>query len=307
LRFITPPGRRRWKTTALGPAQLSLLQEPAEQARQQALNHLEGRPIMKGREQEIEWHLVVKAKIPRELVQGRHSFFGMLPHTAKLHAVGLRSVVVFNRLTWGSDAAAAGGFQVSTAALEGCLSQRPPNTVSHLLANLQAGDDEALSAVFPLVYNELRKVAHRYLRNERPDHTLQSTALVHEAYLRLVKQGANEFKNREHFVAICAQLMRQILVEYARSRNAAKRDGGFRISLSGDVAGKVPSLDVIALDDALNELAKLDAQQSRIVELRFFGGLSIEETSNVLNLSPTTVKRHWATARLWLHHQMSNA
>jgi RNA polymerase sigma factor (TIGR02999 family) len=191
--------------------------------------------------------------------------------------------------------------------LEGCLPQLPSNTVNHLLANLQAGDEEALRAVFPLVYNELRKVAHRYLRNERPDHTLQSTALVHEAYLRLEKQGAAEFKNRDHFVAICAQLMRQILVEYARSRKAQKRDGGFRLSLSDGVPGKAPSVDLIALDDALGELAKLDRQQSKIVELRFFGGLSVEETSRVLNLSPTTVKRHWATARLWLHREMSAA
>jgi RNA polymerase sigma factor (TIGR02999 family) len=186
------------------------------------------------------------------------------------------------------------------------LSRLPSNTVDNLLAKLEAGDELALHAVFPLVYNELRRVAHRYLRNERPDHTLQSTALVHEAYLRLEKQGG-EFKNREHFVAICAQLMRQILVEYARSRKAQKRDGGYRLSLSDGVPGKAPSVDMIALDDALNELAKLDRQQSRIVELRFFGGLSIEQTSRVLNLSPTTVKRHWATARLWLHREMSNA
>jgi len=155
-------------------------------------------------------------------------------------------------------------------------------------------------------YNEVRRVAHRYLRKERPDHTLQSTALVHEAYLRLEKQGTDKFENREHFIAICAQLMRQILVEHARSRKAAKRDGGFRLSLDEGVAGKTPTMDMIALDDALNELAKLDGQQSRIVELRFFGGFSIDETSCALNLSPTTVKRHWATARLWLHHQMSN-
>lgn len=186
------------------------------------------------------------------------------------------------------------------------MSQLPSNTVNHLLAKLHAGDDAALRAVFPLVYNELRKVAHRYLRNERPDHTLQSTALVHEAYLRLQKQGGGEFKNREHFVAICAQLMRQILVEYARSRKAQKRDGGFRLSLSDGVPGMTASVDMIALDDALGELATLDRQQSSIVELRFFGGLSIEETSRVLNLSPTTVKRHWATARLWLHREMSN-
>ncbi len=187
------------------------------------------------------------------------------------------------------------------------LSQLPPHTVSQLLANWQAGDDQALRALFPLVYDELRRVAHNYLRRERPDHTLQSAALVHEAYLRLEKQGTGGFENREHFLAICAQLMRQILVEYARSRKAQKRDGGVRLTLDDAVPGKTQSLDMIALDDALNELAELDRQQSRIVELRFFGGLSIEETSSVLNLSPTTVKRRWATARLWLHHQMSNA
>lgn len=154
------------------------------------------------------------------------------------------------------------------------------------------------------MYEELRQVAHRYLRQERPDHTLQSTALVHETYMRLEKQGAAQFQNREHFIAICAQLMRQILVEYARSRNAAKRDGGCRLTVDDNLAFKTRSLDMVALDDALNELAKLDQQQSRIVELRFFGGLSIEETSRALNLSPTTVKRHWATARLWLHHQL---
>ncbi len=187
------------------------------------------------------------------------------------------------------------------------MSQLPSNPVNDLLAKVQAGDEQALLTVFPLVYNELRRIAHRYLRNERADHTLQSTALVHEAYLRLEKQGGGEFKNREHFVAICAQLMRQILVDYARSRKTQKRDGGLRLSLSDGVPGKMPSVDMIALDDALSELAKLDRQQSRIVELRFFGGLSIEETSRVLNLSPTTVKRHWATARLWLHREMSTA
>lgn len=187
------------------------------------------------------------------------------------------------------------------------MSQLPHTTVSQLLANWQSGDDQALRGVFPLVYDELRRMAHNYLRKERPDHTLQSAALVHEAYLRLEKQGTEGFQNREHFLAICAQLMRQILVEYARNRKAQKRDGGVRLTLDDAVAGKIRSLDMIALDDALSELAKLDRQQSRIVELRFFGGLSIEETSSVLNLSPTTVKRRWATARIWLHHQMSNA
>jgi RNA polymerase sigma factor (TIGR02999 family) len=191
--------------------------------------------------------------------------------------------------------------------LGGWLSQLPPKTVSELLANWQAGDDEALRAVLPLVYDELRRVAHHHLQKERPDHTLQSTALVHETYLRLEKQGAGQFQNREHFVAVCAQLMRQILVEYARSRNAAKRDGGYRLTLDDGLAFKTRSVDMVALDDALNELAKLDALQSRIVELRFFGGLSIEETSRVLNISPTTVKRYWTTARLWLHHELSKS
>jgi len=186
------------------------------------------------------------------------------------------------------------------------LPQMTSNTFSELLANWQAGDDEALRVVFPRVYDELRRVAHRYLRNERPGHTLQSAALVHEAYLRLEKQRTGPFKNREHFIAICAQLMRQILVEHARSRKAAKRDGGLRISLDEGLAGKTPTVDMIALDDALSKLATLDRQQSRIVEMRFFGGLSIDETARALNLSPTTVKRHWATARLWLHRQMNN-
>jgi RNA polymerase sigma factor (TIGR02999 family) len=186
------------------------------------------------------------------------------------------------------------------------LAQLPPEAVSKLLENWHAGDDQALHEVLALVYDELRRAAHRYLRNERPDHTLQSTALVHEAYLRLEKQKhAAQFQNREHFLAICAQLMRQILVEYARTRNAAKRDGGCRLTLDDNLAFKTRSVDLVALDDALNELAKLDQQQCSIVELRFFGGLSIEETAQAMNLSPTTVKRHWATAKIWLHHQIS--
>jgi RNA polymerase sigma factor (TIGR02999 family) len=183
------------------------------------------------------------------------------------------------------------------------LSEVQSKIVTQLLADWRAGDDEALRAVIPLVYDELRRVAHNYLRRERADHTLQSTALVHEAYMRLEKQGAAKFENRAHFLAICAQLMGQILVEYARSRNTAKRDGGERVTLDG-LAFKSPSVDMVALDDALNELAKLDQQQCRIVELRFFGGLSVEEISDVLKLSPRTVKRHWASARAWLHLQI---
>jgi RNA polymerase sigma factor (TIGR02999 family) len=184
------------------------------------------------------------------------------------------------------------------------LSQVQSKFVIQLLDDCQAGAVEPLRAVVPLVYDELRRVAHYHLRKERADHTLQSTALVHEAYLRLEKQGAAKFENRAHLLAICAQLMRQILVEYARSRNRVKRDGGDRVTLDG-LAFKSRTVDMVALDDALNELAKLDQQQCRIVELRFFGGLSVEETSDVLKLSPRTVKRHWASARAWLHQQIS--
>jgi RNA polymerase sigma factor (TIGR02999 family) len=188
--------------------------------------------------------------------------------------------------------------------LEVRLSHLAPNTVTKLLAEWHAGDEDALRAMIPLVYDELRRAAHRYLQKERPDHTLQSNALVHEVYLRLEKQGAGQFQNREHFLAICAQLMRQILVEHARSHRAAKRDGGFRLTLDDALGLKARHVDLVALDDALNQLAKLDEEQSRIVELRFFGGFSIEETSRALNLSPSTVKRLWTTARLWLHHQL---
>jgi RNA polymerase sigma factor (TIGR02999 family) len=184
--------------------------------------------------------------------------------------------------------------------------QPSPNLVTELLGKWRAGDQEALGALVPLVYNELREVAHRYLRHERPDHTLQSTALVHEAYLRLREQGAQKFENRAHFFAIAAQLMRQILVDYARHRNAGKRNAGRRIALDDTVQLlEAKSVDLVALDDALDELAKLDPRQSRVVELRFFGGLSVEETSSVLGVSPDTVKRDWATAKIWLYHEMT--
>jgi len=183
------------------------------------------------------------------------------------------------------------------------LSSEP---VSELLAKWRAGDEESLRRLVPLVYNELRRLAHNHLRKERPDHTLQSTALVHEAYLRLMKGKPLQFENRAHFFAVSAQLMRQILVEYARRQNAAKRDAGYRVTLDSAIAlAKSRRLDLVALDDALNGLAKLDPQQSRIVELRFFGGLSIEETSHVLGVSPATVKRDWTTARIWLYHEIS--
>jgi RNA polymerase sigma-70 factor (ECF subfamily) len=182
----------------------------------------------------------------------------------------------------------------------------PSNTVTGLLARWNAGDQEAMNFLVPVVYRELRRLAHQYLRRERPNHTLQSTALVHEAYLRLQRQGAPHFANRAHFFAISAQLMRQILVEYARSKRAAKRRGGFQVSLDDaiDPMNNRRCVNLIALDDALKELSRLDPQQSCVVELRFFGGLSIEETSRVLGVSAATVKRDWATARVWLHRQV---
>lgn len=180
--------------------------------------------------------------------------------------------------------------------------------VSELLAQWRAGDEESLRRLVPLVYNELRRMAHYHLRRERPDHTLQTTALVHEAYLSLMKQEPVDCENRAHFFAICANLMRQILVQYARRRKAAKRDAGYRLTLDDAIAfPQARGVDLVALDDALNGLAKLDPQQSRIVELRFFGGLSIEETSQALGISTATVKRHWTTAKLWLHNEISEA
>lgn len=178
-------------------------------------------------------------------------------------------------------------------------------SVNELLAQWRAGDEESLHRLLSLVYSELRRLAHNYLRKERPNHTLQSAALVHEAYLRLMKQQPMHFENRAHFFAVSAQLMRQILVEYARRRKAAKRDPGYKLTLDESlVPARTRSVDLIVLDDALSGLAKVDPQQCRIVELRFFSGLSIEETSQVLGVSPATVKRDWNTAKLWLYNQI---
>jgi RNA polymerase sigma factor (TIGR02999 family) len=183
--------------------------------------------------------------------------------------------------------------------------QSSPNVLSDLLQRWKAGDQGALEALVPLVYGELRIIARRYLRHERPGHTLQSAALVHEAYLRLMKQGTHEFENRAHFFAISAQLMRQVLVEYARRKKAMKRDGGAPITLGdGVVLPEIQNVDIIALDEALKVLARLDARQSRIVELRFFSGLSVEEVSTILGISTATVKREWATAKVWLLHEI---
>jgi RNA polymerase sigma factor (TIGR02999 family) len=178
----------------------------------------------------------------------------------------------------------------------------PGTQVTQLLLRWREGDHQALEQLMPLVYEELRRLARRYLRHERGDHTLQSTALVHEAYLRMAAGGTPQWKDRAHFFAIAARVMRRILVEHARARAANKRGGG-ACTLALDenlvLSGK-NNFDVIALDAALNELAQLDDQQSRIVELRFFGGMTIEDTSEALGISPATVKRDWTIARAWL-------
>lgn len=186
------------------------------------------------------------------------------------------------------------------------MSRVSSKSFGQLLRKWKDGDQEALTALVPLVYPELRRLAHHYLQDERPGHTLESRALVNEAYLRLADRKPLQLENRSHFFAVAAHLMRQILVDYARRRRRIKRDGGYKQNFDEAIlpAGGRP-VDLVALDDALNELARLDAQQSRIVELRFFCGLSIEETSSILAISPATVKREWATARLWLHRQMS--
>lgn len=187
--------------------------------------------------------------------------------------------------------------------VRGCTSSQ---TVSQLLVQWGRGDDEARKALIPLVYNELRRLARHYLWHERPDHTLESAALVHEAYLRLVDQEAPQWQNRAHFFGVAAHMMRHILVDHARRRRAAKRGAGApRLALDRGVApAQDREVDLVLLDEALKKLAKLDAQQGRLIELRFFGGLSIEDTAVVLGISPATVKREWATARAWLHREV---
>ncbi|MBA3915560.1 MAG: sigma-70 family RNA polymerase sigma factor [Acidobacteriales bacterium] len=185
------------------------------------------------------------------------------------------------------------------------LEVAPNQGVTRLLVRWTDGDGAALEELMPMVYDELRRLAQAYLRRENPGHTLQSTALVHEAYIRLIDQRVS-WQNRAHFFAIAAQAMRRILVDHARSRSAAKRgDGACRVTLDeGLLEAQQRDVDVIALDAALTNLAKLDAQQGQIVELRFFAGLSIEDTAEVLKISPATVKRDWAMAKAWLYREM---
>ena len=178
--------------------------------------------------------------------------------------------------------------------------------ITQLLVDWGDGHRDALARLMPLVYDELRRLANHYLRSERPDHTLQPTALVHEAYLRLIDETRVRWQNRAHFFGIAANLMRQILVNHAHSHRAAKRGGAaHKIELDEAVGvAKDEDINLIALDDALTQLATLDPQQGRIVELRFFGGLTIEETAEVLGISTATIKREWISAKAWLHCQL---
>ncbi len=181
--------------------------------------------------------------------------------------------------------------------------------VTQLLHNWSNGDQRALEDLMPLVYGELRRLAGAYLRRERQNHTLQSTALVHEAFMRLVNQQDVRWQSRAHFFAIAAQMIRRILVDYARSQRAEKRGAG-AVKLELDAALAVPlktDIDLVLLNDALDRLAELDPRQSRIVELRFFAGLSIEETAEVMQLSPATIKREWTSARAWLFREISRS
>jgi RNA polymerase sigma factor (TIGR02999 family) len=178
--------------------------------------------------------------------------------------------------------------------------------ITRLLAEWSNGDRQALEKLTPLVYDELRRLAGRYLRQERSGHTLQSTALVHEAYMKLVGQNNVQWQNRAHFFGIAAQMIRRILVDYARARKADKRGAGAE-KLSLDEAIALPGgqdLDLVALDDALEGLAKIDARQSRLVELRFFAGLTIEETAEVMQMSLATAKRDWVAAKAWLSREV---
>ena len=180
--------------------------------------------------------------------------------------------------------------------------------ITQLLQGWRDGDRKALDALVPIVYKELHRIAHFQLRQERPDHTLQSAALVNEAYVRMVGLRPPQWESRSHFFAIAAQQMRQILVDYARRHRAGKRGGGEEtLSLEDTtmlVSEKNNDVDVVALDDALTALAGIDARKAQVVELRFFGGLNFDETAEVLKVSPATVARDWTTARAWLHREM---
>jgi RNA polymerase sigma factor (TIGR02999 family) len=184
----------------------------------------------------------------------------------------------------------------------------PSPTVTDLLQAWGKGDAAALDRLLPVVYDELHRQAQRYLRHERPGHTLQTTGLVHEAYLRLVDQRQPDWKNRAQFFGVAAQMMRRVLIDHARSKLAAKRGGsGIHVTLEdASAAAEERGLDLLELDEALTRLAALDPQQAKVVELRYFTGLGIEETAQVLGISPATVKREWVVARAWLRRELGS-
>jgi RNA polymerase sigma factor (TIGR02999 family) len=181
-----------------------------------------------------------------------------------------------------------------------------PTEFTQLLVSWRNGDKSALDRMTPVVYDELRRLARFFLSAERPDHTLQPTALVHEAYVRLVDQHSVDWKNRAHFLGVASSMMRRILINHARDRQAAKREGFTNAIALEDALGVFtnPRIDLLELNRALHELTEMDPQQGRVVELRYFGGLTIEETAEVMGISAATVKREWGTARLWLLQQM---
>ena len=180
-------------------------------------------------------------------------------------------------------------------------------SITQLLKEWRDGDETALDRLVPLVYEELRRLAHHYMRRERPGHTLQTTALVNEVYLRLVDHKGMRWQNRAHFYAVAAQAMRRILIDHARSRNYLKRGGDVKMIQLEEAATVVQkqAADLIALDDALSELAAIDPRKSKIVEMRYFGGMSVEETAEALDVSPVTVMRDWSTAKAWLLRALS--
>jgi RNA polymerase sigma factor (TIGR02999 family) len=188
----------------------------------------------------------------------------------------------------------------------------PATDVTRLLQAWSDGDKAAAEPLMDAVYGELRRLARAYLRRERGDHSLPATGLVHEAYLRLVDQNRARWQNRAHFFAVASQIMRRLLVDHARARSASKRGSGLTVSLDDadvDVGGAVPELqpDVIALDRALEKLAGIDARHARLVELRFFGGLTVDEAATVLDVAAITVKRDWALARTWLYRELNGS
>ena len=179
--------------------------------------------------------------------------------------------------------------------------------VTQLLQNWSDGDEQALELLTPILYKELHRMAHRHMRHERPGHTLQTTALINEAYLRLIGWKNVRWQNRAQFFGVSAQLMRKILVDFARSRNYAKRGAGVRvIPLEEERSvAQGPAHDILALDDALQRLVAIDPRKSQIVELRFFGGMSLEETAEILKVSSRTIRREWELAKVWIAHEMN--